>query len=265
SAILLVYTAGRAYREFPALDRSADRRPAAVLSALTKDLDDQHAILLADFNWRPVNGLAYFGKVSRPDLAYAWMSDVLIYAPALVADNVAIDRDVALTDRARTLLAHAYGPLLPVAADPRINTPTLTQIVQAVSPGTPYVLCLLRPSRDFALDRQDLASAIHVLAGRDLATPSGDYAAIVGIVGRPPDLAVDSATPFRRSANVGATAVEVRMESWLTFDTIRRMGFGQVVAAHHHTLIIERGVSFAAFDAEGRAVLTAYAANIFAP
>ena len=64
--------------------------PGAVLSALTKDLDDRHAILLADFNWQLVNGLAYFGKVTRPDLAYAWMSHVLMYAPALIADNVAL-------------------------------------------------------------------------------------------------------------------------------------------------------------------------------
>ena len=38
--------------------------------------------------------------------------------------------------------------------------------------------------------------------------------------------------------------VDVRMESWLAFDTIRRMGFGQVVADRRHTLIVERGVSF---------------------
>jgi hypothetical protein len=64
--------------------------------------------------------------------------------------------------------------------------------------------------------------------------------------------------------SVGGVAVDVRMESWLAFDTIRRMGFGQVVAAHHHTLIVERGVSFAAFDERGRPVRTFYAANIFA-
>jgi hypothetical protein len=37
------------------------------------------------------------------------------------------------------------------------------------------------------------------------------------------------------------------------------------VAAHHHTLIVERGVSLAAFDERGRATATAYASNIFAP
>jgi len=59
--------------------------------------------------------------------------------------------------------------------------------------------------------------------------------------------------------------VETRMESWLASDTIRRMGFGHVVVNHRHTLIVERGVSFAAFDSTGRAILTAYASNIFAP
>jgi hypothetical protein len=55
------------------------------------------------------------------------------------------------------------------------------------------------------------------------------------------------------------------MEAWLPTDTIRRMGFGHVVAARQHTLIVERGVSFAAFDDNGRAIRTAYASNIYAP
>jgi hypothetical protein len=59
--------------------------------------------------------------------------------------------------------------------------------------------------------------------------------------------------------------VEIRMESWLTSDTIRRMGFGHVVAARQHTLIVERGVSFVAFDPSGRPLRTAYRSNIFAP
>ena len=43
------------------------------------------------------------------------------------------------------------------------------------------------------------------------------------------------------------------------------MGFGHVIAAHRHTLIVERGVSFVAFDERGRPLRTAYASNIFAP
>jgi hypothetical protein len=55
------------------------------------------------------------------------------------------------------------------------------------------------------------------------------------------------------------------MESWLATDTIRRMGFGHVIVGRRHTLIVERGVSFVAFDADGRAIHTAYRSNIFAP
>jgi hypothetical protein len=55
------------------------------------------------------------------------------------------------------------------------------------------------------------------------------------------------------------------MESWLAFDTIRRMGFGHVVADRHHALIVERGMSFVALDDGGRALRSAYDANIYAP
>jgi hypothetical protein len=55
------------------------------------------------------------------------------------------------------------------------------------------------------------------------------------------------------------------MESWLSADTIRRMGFGHVIADRRHTLIVERGVSFAAFGSSGEALRTAYASNIFGP
>jgi hypothetical protein len=43
------------------------------------------------------------------------------------------------------------------------------------------------------------------------------------------------------------------------------MGFGHVIAARRHTLIIERGVSFVTFDQAGRPVRSGYAAGIFAP
>jgi len=55
------------------------------------------------------------------------------------------------------------------------------------------------------------------------------------------------------------------MESWLAFDTIRRMGFAQVVAGHRHALIVERGVSFVALDGSGRPIQSTYAASLFAP
>jgi hypothetical protein len=71
--------------------------------------------------------------------------------------------------------------------------------------------------------------------------------------------------PFRRRVRIDGVTVDVRMESWLAFDTIRRMGFGHVIANRRHSLIVERGISFVALDEKGQPLTTAYAAGIFAP
>jgi hypothetical protein len=256
----------RAWHDFPALDRSADTRPAAVVDALAAGLDDRHDILLADLNWQVSNGLSYVVKVKRPQIAYARMPDVVLYAPALVADNRAIGRAVAVTERARATLEAAYGPLLPVSSDARVEVPALAQAIGNVAPGTRYVLCVLRTSPDLPLDPADVSRALSLLtAGRVTSPPAGDYVAIAGRAGGAPDLIAASDRPFRRHLAMQGVDVEVRMESWLTSDTIRRMGFGHVVAAHRHTLIVERGVSFVAFDQHGAAIRTDYRSNIYAP
>jgi hypothetical protein len=74
-----------------------------------------------------------------------------------------------------------------------------------------------------------------------------------------------SSRPFRDRVEIDGVAIQIRMESWLAFDTIRRMGFGQVVANRHHSLIVERGVSLVTLDDDGRPLTTAYAAGIFEP
>lgn len=266
AAIVIAYAGIRAYRDFPALDRSADTRPADVIESLTAGLDDQQSVLLTDMNWQVSNGLSYFAKVMRPAIAHARMPDVLLYAPALVEDNRAIGREVVLTEHAWAEMNAAYGPMLLAELDPRVLVSPLSERVAGVPAGTRYVLCLLKPSRDLHLDTEDLARALRALAGgAPTALPDGDYAAIAGLSGRRPDLVVGSNLPFTRRVQLDGVVVDVRMESWLSADTIRRMGFGQVVAARRHTLIVERGVSFAAFDRTGRPVRTAYAANIFAP
>jgi hypothetical protein len=266
ATMLALYAGARAYRDYPALDRSADLRPAEVLRAFTEGLDDHHAVVVTDLDWQVANGLSYYTKVTRPDVATARMLDVLLYAPVLVDDNRTIGRDVVITDRARAELAAAYGPLLPTVPDDRALPQTLTESVSALPPGTRYVLCVLKPLHDQRLDPLDLDNALRALGdGGAVPLPAGDYAAVAGLVGARPQLVIASPSPFERRVEVGGVAVDIRMESWLSVDTIRRMGFGQVVAAHHHTLIVERGVSFAAFDASGHPVRTAYAANIFAP
>jgi hypothetical protein len=266
AATLVLYAGSRAYRDFPALDRSADDRPARVLAPLTAGLDDRRAILLTDLNWQVQNGLSYYTKVQRPEVVVGRMPDVQLYAPILVADNRAIGREVALTERAQASAAAAYGPLLPVVRDPRVPVPPLSDAAREIARGTRYVLCILRPSRDLSLDREDLARTLDVLSGgKAIAIPPGDYAAVAGLAGEPPALIVAGQRPFRRDLVLDGVDVAIRMESWLASDTIRRMGFGQVVAAHHHTLIVERGVSLAAFDEQGVASQVAYASNIFAP
>ncbi|MBW8868527.1 MAG: hypothetical protein JF610_14575, partial [Acidobacteria bacterium] len=265
AALLVSYAGVRAYRDFPALDRSDDSRPTEVIAALTAGLDDRRSILVADLNWQVQNGLSYFASVTRPEIAWTRMADVLLYAPALVADNAAIGRDVVLTDRARATAQAAYGPLLSIAPDPRVVVSPLADAARDLPQGTRYVVTVLRPSRDLALDRGELARLLDALAGSPVELPVADYAAFAGVTGRPPQVAFQSTRPFRQDLRIDETAVEIRMDSWLTSDTIRRMGFGHVVAARQHTLIVERGVSFAAFDAAGRPLRRAYASNIFAP
>jgi hypothetical protein len=264
AVLFIAYAAARAYGDFPALDRSGDRRPEAVLDRLARGLDDQRAVLLTDLNWQIANGLSYYTKVPHPEVATARMPDVLLYAPALIADNAAIGRRVFLTDRARSELSASYGPLIPAAPDPSTVVPTLSAEIARLPEGAVYAFCVLRPSRDLSLDRDEIARAVRLLGGAAVKLPEDDYVAIVGSIGGRATI-ISGSEPFRRRLDVHGVPVEIRMESWLATDTIRRMGFGQVIAHHRHVLIIERGVSFAAFDDGGSPIRTAYRSNIFAP
>jgi len=265
AALVIAYAGVRGYRDFPALDRSRDDRPAALLRGLTAGVDDRRSILIADLNWQIQNGLSYFSSVTRPEIAWARLPDVVLYAPALVADNLAIGRDVFFTRRARAVVEAAYGPLLPIARDPRVDVPRLGAAAEGLAPGTRYVVCVLRPPGDLPLDRSEMATLLQRLGGAPLALPQADYVAIAGRVGEPPVVVAAAMRPFRRQIVIDGVDVDVRMESWLAFDTIRRMGFGHVVAGREHTLIVERGVSFVAFNEKGVALTTTYASNIFAP
>jgi Protein of unknown function (DUF2723) len=258
----IVYAAARGYHDFPALDRSTDRRPTELLDRLTSGIEDQHAVLLTDLNWQIANGLSYYAKVVHPEVVTARMPDVLLYAPAFVDDNLAIGREVFVTERARNALAEAYGPLVQTKPE-RVVVPLSTEIGDLPA-GTRYALVVLRPSRDLPLDRAEVDEAMRLLAA-GAPLPREDYVAVVGTVGRAPALVATGGRPFTRGVQLEGVDVEVRMEAWIASDTIRRMGFGHVIANRQHTLIVERGVSFVAFDDRGRAIRTAYRSNIFAP
>jgi hypothetical protein len=271
SVLAIVLAGWRIYQNYPALDRSGDTRPTDVLSAVTSGLDDRHSVLLADLNWQMENGLTYFAKDVRPEVVFTRMPDILLYAPAFVRDNLAIGRDVALTERAREELTGAYGSLFAIAPDPRVVAPSLADLTRDLPRGTPYVLSVLKPSHEFSIDQNDLQTALQYLSGSRpgdagaISMPSADYVAVTGVVGASPDAVLSARQPFRVSVQPGGIPVEIRMESWLAFDTIRRMGFGQVVARRQHALIIERGVSFVALRADGTALRQGYTAGLFAP
>ena len=231
-------------------------------------LDDQHAILLADLNWQLIDGFAYFAKVTRPDIAYAWLPNVLLYAPALVHDNLAIGRDVVLTSRARDVLTRAWPADADRGRSPRPAVLYQRSARRSFRPGRDSVVVVLKPVNEFTIDRDDLAGAVRLLTGGTAVVPDGDYAAIAGVAGQPPALVAGSGTPFRDTVWLDGVRVDVRMESWLDFDTIRRMGFGQVVAARHHVLIVERGgasVSPRSMSRDGSLRVGYVSANLFAP
>lgn len=257
------YAGLRGYHDYPALDRSGDGRPAEVLRVMTAGLDDRRAIFLVDLNWQVANGLSYVAKVTRPGLAVARMRDVLLYAPALVADNLAGGRSVALTPSARRLLEESYAPLFQPVAD--YTAPSLAEVVLAVEPRTRYVLCVLKPARDLPLDGAALDAALRTLSGgAAVVRPAGDYFVVAGVAGSPPVFRRAADRPFSATLDLDGVPTQVRMESWLASDTIRRMGFGHVIAGRHHALIVERGISFASLGPGGVPLHTAYFSGIFA-
>jgi len=212
------------------------------------------------------NGLNYFARKTRPDLLYGRLADVMLYAPALIRDNADAGRRIVVGDRARSRLDAAYGSLLSVTRDDSHPVPRLTDLLRGLPRGTPYVVCVLRPPRDFPLDEPDLSGGLRLLTGNGVnAAGSNDYTVVEGMLGVEPALSRSSRRPFRSTVSLGGVEVEVRMESWLAFDTIRRMGFGHVIAGHRHALIIERGVSFVAFDAAGLVARSGYMSGICAP
>jgi len=265
SVVLLAFAAYRAYDNFPALDRSDDGRPVDRLAQLTRDLDDRRDILLVDLNWQVQNGLTYFASEMTHAVAYRRLADVLLYAPALVRDNRAIGRSVVLSEQANDRLTEAYGPAFSTEVDARTATEPFSAVIARLPRGTRYVLAVLKPTRDTQLDRADVQAALSFLTGGTGRLPQQDYFAIAGVVGRQASFLRAANVPFREDIVLDSTPVTVRMDAWLAFDTIRRMGFGHVIVGRQHTLILERGVSFAAFDATGRPSTRVYAAGIFAP
>jgi hypothetical protein len=262
---LLAYPAWRAYDTYPAMDRSEDSEPRLVLDRLTAGMDTGHEVLGRDLNWQLHNGLDYYVKHTRPDLAMFDLPDALLSFPFLVSANADLGRAVLLTDGAGAMVRQLYGGLYDLEKDPRVPVPSMTQRVASLPPGTPYVLSVIEGYPEAPIDRADLLDAAKRLGIAEADLPEGRFAIVAGRVGDAPVVRRSATTPFRLRFDLGRQKIDVRIECWMPADTIRRMGFGHVIVDRHHELTLDRGVSFVALDGAGRAALRAWASGLFAP
>ena len=221
-------------------------------------------MLLADLNWQLQNGLDYHAHHRNQDLVHLRAGDRLLTLPQLIDENLRHGRDIVLTPGSARLVRRAFGDAWHLEAEP--PAATLLDRVRQLPPGTPFVLALLRATTDVPLDTTELASIVGTLTNGTAVLPvTNVYTVMAGRTGERPAVVRSEPRPYRLRAAVGDLSLDIRMESWLPPDTIRRAGFGHVVINRRHVLTLERGVSFAALGPDGRAWVTGYASCLFAP
>jgi hypothetical protein len=287
AAACLLYIGWRGYDTYPAVDRSWDHRPEQVLSEFTKPpnvptLYFRQAIFGVDANWQVQNAFEYFMKRSRPGVAWfttddlQWLSDpgVTEKFRHFTMVNTQAGREVVVTpDVAAQLRAHGYQLSFSNLDDfERSQSLALSRErvfasqIGVLRPRTTYALGILRPNRESPLDLVELTAAWTVLTGGTTALPTlGTYTIVLGETGQRPALVESRDRPFRLRMTLDTADFDVRMESWLPTDTIRRAGFGQVIVNRRHVLILERGVSFVALGPLDEPALVLYRSGIFAP
>ncbi len=263
--VMVAYPLWRAWDTGPAVDRHEDRRPVEWLSAVARGLD-QRSVLLADVNWQLENGFDYYQHFLHPELNMLRATDAVLTLPFLIRDNLADGRQVFATPAAMAVGQAAYGDALTFDPDPGVDVRPLLARIGQLPPGAIYVLAVLEPYPDLSFDVQELTSCSRGLTGGAASLGREQpYTVIAGVAGRRPSLDRRSDRPWRERVRIGDVDLDLRMESWLPADTIRRAGFGQVVANRRHVLILERGVSVVALSPDGQPLTIAYASSLFAP
>jgi hypothetical protein len=184
--------------------------------------------------------------------------------------NLDARREIVVTPEFATKLRSAgyRGAFDDVAIfeHPTSGSPALADEVAGLRSGTTYALGILRPYREYPLDEGQLKEAWSRLTGGSAPLEQRlSYTIAVGEVGRAPALVVSQDRPFRVQAAIGSAHFDIRMESWLPTDTIRRAGFGQVLVNRRHVLTLDRGLSFAALGILDEPSLVLYRSGIFAP
>lgn len=271
AALLLLYPAWRGYDTFPAVDRSWDRRAEELVGALMTPPESaraEHTQLVygLDTNWQLQNAIEYYVRERRPGTVwfiteqFQWLQDGnrLQRFNDFVAANQAIGRRVVMTTRVLDVAHQVPQPRGESIAERQ----AFVSRVRSVPAGTPYVLAFLRSDREFEAASSGLNDAWEWLAPGVAAPPLRNYTVVAGKAGARPALMQSEDRPYRVGLRLDALDIDIRMESWLPTDTIRRAGFGHVVVDRRHALTLERGISFIALTPGSRPV---YGAGLFAP
>jgi hypothetical protein len=246
---LLALPTWRIADTWPAVDRSADHRADEYARASIAGIVPGRAVYVADLNWQTQNAVGYHLIVSRPEVPRVFAAQVLWHFPEFVRRNQELGREIIVTKPAADTIASAYGALFPLHPDTReLARPLKT--AATIPPGTPYVLVVMTPLPELTYDAGSVAAATQRLARTSL--PRARYTMIAGLSGSPPVLNRSGNRPFRETTTLSGHRFDIRIESWLPADTMRRAGFGHVIVDRHHALTLERGANLGIFDGEGQ-------------
>lgn len=259
-ALFFALPAWRIADTWPAVDRSDDRRAEQYVAAALAGLTPHATVYLGDENWQTQNAVDYELVVRRPELPRALSSAVMWHLPEFVERNAQLGRDVVLTAAAAQNIRAVYASTFPIKPDEAAPVSTLEGAL-GTKPGTPYVLAVLTPLSSFLFDAAMLQRVARAVGGIDL--PRGRYVVMAGVAGSAPTLLRAADRPFRETTRLPCGRVEIRIEAWLPFDTMRRAGFGHVFVNGQKALTLERGAAFAALAADGRPLATAYQGGSF--
>jgi hypothetical protein len=262
---VLAYPAWRAWDAWPALDRSEDATPREFFDRLTAGLQGDGEIVAADLGWQLHNGLDYYSRHTNRTLAVFDVPSGLLHFPFIAWTNQAIGRDIVLTEGSARLVTAAYGSLFHVEPDERLPNPGLLDRLALLAPGTPYVLTFLQPYPEGPVSDALLDGVAARLGIEPPGIPQGRYVAVAGEAGWRTRLRVAGDRPFRRQVALGTHRLDIRMESWLPTDSIRRAGFGHVIAGRRHLLTLDRGLSFVSIAPDGRPALRTWEGGQLAP
>jgi len=276
----LCYVLWRGYDTFPAVDRSWDHRPEAVVADFItppgrNPVFRHDAVFGVDANWQIQNVFEYYMRERKPGIPWFTL-DMLEWTryggvtrrfQHFIDRNLDAGREVVIApEMLRGLRDRGYsGAISNLREFEQPPAPTLATRVKELRDGTLYAFAYLKPYPEYPVDPHELKTIWLDLVGSENLPPFQDYNIIIGQAHRPPYVVRSDNQPYRLTSTIGSAAFDIRMESWLPTDTIRRAGFGHVIVNRRHVLSLDRGLSFVALDVRNGPALVAYAAGLFEP